>query len=279
MNSCPFCGKEFEDDPSVCPHCGQVIHGSGVEDDGAKLTPPPGPPAPPVSQGIPAPEGEDNRKTVPFEDTSFSFFGGMFETIKLALFQPASFFRDYRFDGGIGRPMVFALVVGWFSIAVRAVWSLLFSASIMSVMSKYIPNSDQLPFDRFGSQFMFSSIGALVSVFIAPILIILGLFIMAGIYHLFLMMVNGAKRGFETTFNVVSYSISARLFMIIPFCGSGVAWIYGLVISIIGLPLAHKTEGWKGAFAVLVPFLLCCCLVLFVIFFFGMAIAGIASHH
>jgi len=116
-----------------------------------------------------------------------------------------------------------------------------------------------------------------VSLVIAPVMIILSLFIMAGLYHLFLMMVSGAKRGFETTFNVTCYAVAAKLFMVIPFCGGTVAWIYSLVISIIGISGAHETDGWKGAFAVLMPFVFCCCLVLLMVFFFGAAIAGLAA--
>ncbi|NOY23186.1 MAG: hypothetical protein GXO70_06730 [Acidobacteria bacterium] len=276
MSSCPFCGKEFDGDPATCPHCGQVIHKSGQGESGEQMTPPPAPPAVP---GMPVPEGEKSRKIVPFEDPDAGFFNGLFDTIKLALFQPSSFFSTYRFDGSIGRPMVFALVVGWFSAAVGVLWSLIFNASIMSAISRYIPETENAAMSRLGNQFMFSSIGGIVSLVIAPIAIVLGLFIMAGLYHLFLMMVSGAKRGFETTFNVTCYSVSAKLFMVIPFCGGSVAWIYSLVISIIGLSGAHETDGWKGAFAVLMPFVLCCCLVLLMVLFFGAAIAGLAAQN
>ncbi|NOZ13477.1 MAG: hypothetical protein GXO69_07490 [Acidobacteria bacterium] len=280
MSSCPFCGKNFDGDPAVCPHCGQVIHPNTAEGAGGQMAPPP----PPAGSSHDVPQvsgpGEKNsRITVPFEDPNAGFFNGMFETIKLSLFQPSSFFNTYRFEGSIGRPMVFALIVGWFSMAVGVLWSLIFNASIMSVISRYVPNAEQASMNRFGSQFMFSSIGSMVSLVLAPIIIILALFIMAGLYHLFLMMVNGAKRGFETTFNVVCYSTSAKLFMIIPFCGGTVAWIYSLVISIIGISGAHETDGWKGAFAVLMPFVLCCCLTLLFIMFFGAAIAGLAAQH
>ncbi len=280
MSSCPFCGKGFDGDPAVCPHCGQVIHPNMTEGVGEQMAPPP-PPAnsAPVASEMPVPGGKPSRKTVPFEDLNVSFFNGMFETIKLALFQPSSFFSNYRFEGSIGRPMVFALVVGWFSMAVGVVWSLIFNASIMSVISRYVPNAGQASMNRFGPQFMFSSIGSLISLVLAPILIILALFIMAGLYHLFLMMVSGARRGFETTFNVICYSISAKLFMLIPFCGGTVAWIYSLVISIIGISNAHETDGWKGAFAVLMPFFLCCCLALLFVMFFGAAVAGLAAQH
>ncbi len=273
MPSCPFCGKIFEGSPSVCPHCGQVISG----EQGGEMAPPPAPPVAPEVQGVPG--DKNSRKTVPFEDPKFGFFAGMFETIKLVLFHPSSFFSGYHFEGSIGRPIVFALVVAWFSMAVALLWNLIFNASIMSVFSRYLPSSEQMAMSRFGSQMMFSAIGGFIMLALAPIMIVLGLLIMAGVYHLFLMMVNGANRGFETTFNVTCYSVSGKLFMILPFCGGTIAWIYSIVISIIGIAGAHETDGWKGAFAVLMPFVLCCCLVLLVIFFFGAAIIGLAAQH
>jgi len=278
MSSCPFCGKDFEGDPAVCPHCGKIINESGQKESGEQMTPPPAPNAAGyVAPGMPKSEGKPLRKTVPFEDPDAGFFNGLFDTIKLTLFQPSSFFSTYQFDGSIGRPMVFALVVGWFSAAVGVLWSLIFNASIMSAISRYIPEAGNSPMNRFGSQFMLTSIGGVVWLVIAPVMIILSLFIMAGLYHLFLMMVSGAKRGFETTFNVTCYAVAAKLFMVIPFCGGTVAWIYSLVISIIGISGAHETDGWKGAFAVLMPFVFCCCLVLLMVFFFGAAIAGLAA--
>ena len=278
MSICPFCKKEIDGDPAVCPQCGQVIHKEGGVEDSGQMAPPPPPVAAPVS-AEPGPEEDRLRMTVPFEDSRFSFFGGMFETVKLALFQPSTFFQNYQFDGSIGRPLVFGLVVAWISMLFGVIWSLLFNASIMSAISRYVPKTGNGALNQIGSQFMFSSIGGLVSLVVAPLLIVVGLFIMAGLYHLFLMMVNGAKRGFETTFNVTCYSVSAKLFMLIPFCGGTVAWIYSLVISIIGISGAHETDGWKGAFAVLMPFVLCCCLILMVVFFFGAAVAGLAAQH
>jgi hypothetical protein len=91
-----------------------------------------------------------------------------------------------------------------------------------------------------------------------PFMIILGLFIWSGILHVFLMMVKGTKAGFEATFRVVSYSYGTNVLNIIPFCGGIIAWVWSIVLSIIGLKEAHETSGGKAAFAVLFPFLLCC---------------------
>lgn len=272
MADCPYCGKGIEGNPGLCPHCGQTLEPS------AGAAPPP----PPASQPVMA-AGESNvprpRKTVPFEDPSRGFFGGMLDTIKMVLFQPTAFFSEYRMDGAIGRPMVFAIVVGWVAVAIGLVWGLLLNASIMTMISQYIPASE-LSSDQVLPQFMLTTAFSLISLLLAPIMIVIGLFILAGIYHLFLLMVGGAARGFETTFNVVCYRTATKLFNIIPFCGGMIAWIYGLVVSIIGLYCAHETDGWKGAFAVIAPFILCCCCIaLIYLVGFGTLMAGLASNN
>jgi len=267
MSACPFCGKGFEGSPEFCPHCGKELKSAG------------GTVPPPVPEAIPAAASgggsSTSRKTVPFEDPAKGFFGGMLETIKMVLFQPTAFFGEYRMDGTIGRPMVFAVVTGWFAAAVGVVWGLLLNASIMSMVSQYVP-AGELSREQVLPQYLLTTTFSVISLIIAPIMIVIGLFILAGIYHLFLMMVSGANKGFETTFNVVCYRTAAKLIAIIPFCGGVVAGIYALVVSIIGLYRAHETEGWKGAFAVLAPLVLCCCCIA-LFFIFGISMAGMAA--
>ena len=272
MSDCPFCGKSIEGNPGTCPHCGQEL----LPAEGS--TPPP---PPPESQPVMMPGGNAGsrpRGVVPFEDPSKGFFGGMLETIKLVLFQPTRFFSEYRMDGSIGRPMVFAIVVGWFAVAIGLLWGLLLNASVMTMISQYIPASE-FSSEQFLPQYMLTTAFSIISLILAPIMIVIGLFILAGIYHLFLLMVGGATRGFETTFNVVSYRSATKLFNVVPFCGGLIAWIYGLVVSIIGLYCAHETDGWKGAFAVLAPFILCCCCIaLIYLVGFGTLMAGLAAN-
>jgi hypothetical protein len=98
-------------------------------------------------------------------------------------------------------------------------------------------------------------------------------FIVAGIIHLFLMLFGGANRGFGATFRVVAYTESLALCYIVPMCGPLIFLLWGLVLYIIGLAYAHRTDGWRAVLAVLAaPILcvLCCCLGVFII-------AGIGS--
>ena len=92
----------------------------------------------------------------------------------------------------------------------------------------------------------------------APLLIVIGLFIGAGIMHLSLMLVGGNKKGFETTFRVIAYSTSAQVGAIIPLLGGLIAGIWTIVVEIIGLREAHQTTTLKAILAVFLPIIAAC---------------------
>ena len=65
--------------------------------------------------------------------------------------------------------------------------------------------------------------------------------------------------------------------MLVPFCGSLIAWVWSVALYIIGLAEAHEIGNGKAAAAVLLPLLLvcCCCGLLFALF--ASSIAALAS--
>lgn len=214
------------------------------------------PPAPP-------PEGEGvepGQLTVPFEDESKDFFTGLIETIKLVIFKPSYFFRNYKLDGSIGRPMLFAVMIGWTMAVIGAIWATIINKSLFVFLQDYfqehMPEIEGVDWEQIGSGG--SSLDFILTLIFAPIGIMLGLFIMSGLYHLFLLMVKGVNKRFETTFNVIAYGAVVHLVEIIPFCGGILSWIWGIVLAIIGLTEAHRTDSWKAVFAVLGPLVLCC---------------------
>jgi hypothetical protein len=104
-----------------------------------------------------------------------------------------------------------------------------------------------------------AGVGSVFMLFLAPVFVLIGLFIAAGITHLCLMIVGGANQSFETTLRVFSYgSGSANVFQLVPFCGGMISAVYGLVVNCIGLAQAHETDTWRAVVAILLPLVVCC---------------------
>ena len=91
------------------------------------------------------------------------------------------------------------------------------------------------------------------SVIVAPIGGAIGLFVMAGIaYLLVILFVGSENSGFGSTFRVVSYVSVTSLVTWIPFIG-GLLGLYGLYQAIVGIREMHSTTTGRAALVVLVP--------------------------
>jgi hypothetical protein len=178
------------------------------------------------------------------------FFRAFLHTVSLLITRPGEAFTRMRPEGGLTDPLLFGLVGGCAAYLV----SLLFQ-----VLLEAIPGypGDNAMFHLFGlNHWLLLLIFALLS----PVMVLLGIFIGAGILHVSLMLLGGANRPFETTLRVVCFTGgSANLFSMIPICGGVIAFIYTIVLETIGISRAHQTTTAKALMAVLLPLFVCCC--------------------
>ena len=93
------------------------------------------------------------------------------------------------------------------------------------------------------------------------LLALLDILISGVIVHLFLMLFGGANQGLTMTLRVISYTSAPLIFAVVPFLGGCIATIWMLVLGIIGLAAAHRTDTWRAALAVFAPVILCICAV------------------
>ncbi|MFN3420790.1 MAG: YIP1 family protein [Armatimonadota bacterium] len=75
------------------------------------------------------------------------------------------------------------------------------------------------------------------------------------------MIFGGANQGLTMTLRVISYAYALLIFTAVPFVGSLIALVWLLVLTIIGLAAAHRTDIWRTALAILVPTVLCVCAI------------------
>lgn len=232
---CPHCGKEIAEGQVYCQHCG------------ARLAE-----AAPISEGREKTDWEDRE--------SKGFLSGLYTTLKDVLFRPSGFFKRMPVTGGLTDPLLYALIIGMVGLIFSYFWQILLQGAMQGMM---LPGMKAA-----AEQNMFRGIGLAVLAFFSPFLIILVLFIGSGILHVCLMLVKGARSGFEATFRVVAYGYSTYILLVIPFCGGLIAGVWAVVLAIIGLREAHETTGGKAAFAVFLPVVVCCGLVLVAIAMF-----------
>ncbi len=189
---------------------------------------------------------------IPWEDTrTAGAVARLIATVKLLATAPGEAFARMPTVGGIGQPLLFAIIVAWIGIAISAAWGLLFGG-----MS--LPFLDRDELGMFGAMMGMSTAMTLGIVILAPIITAIVVFVQAGILHLMLMLVGGANKGFEATARVCSYSQAAQLAQAIPFCGGLLSMVWSLVLLIVGLATAHETTRGKAATAVILPVVLCC---------------------
>jgi hypothetical protein len=244
---CPQCGKEVAEGQVFCQQCG------------ARLVP--------DREG---PSSSGGRTRTPWEDReNTGFVGGLYRTLKEVLFSPAKFFRTMPVTGGLSEPLLYALIVGTMGLMCLYLWDILLHDPMQSFMTPEMRAAAGRAALRGGST---------LTAVIIPFLLIVWLFIISGMLHLFLLLVRGAKGGFEATFRVVSYGISPFLCMVIPVCGMFITWLWGMTIVIIGLREAHETTGGKAVVAVFFPLILCCAVATVLIaIFMGALVASFGS--
>lgn len=183
-------------------------------------------------------------------------------TVREVLFSPSAFFKKMPVTGGLTDPLLFAMIIGMAGLIFLSVWDHLLHDSMQSFMTPEMRSA--------AGRGMPDSIASPFGALLMPFLLIMWLFVVSGMLHLFLMLVRGEKAGFEATFRVVSYSISPFLIMVIPYCGTPITMFWMLTLAMIGLRDAHETTGGKATLAVLFPFLFCCGMaVLLALLFFG----------
>ncbi|MCG6923194.1 MAG: YIP1 family protein [Acidobacteria bacterium] len=264
MALCPHCRNALpETGTRHCPNCGGDVDlpsaATSSQSDGA---PPPLTPEA-VGRGAPPPGGGGHGAPpaggIPWDDRErLGLANALVETTKQVLTRPTDFYRAMPRTGGIGGPLLYAVIIGWIGIVAAGFYSALFNSLVGSSMATF--GSDPALAEAVG--FAQSWGGFLVQLIFGGVMVAIGVFIASGIYHVMLMILGGARHGFEATFRVVCFAEATYLFMLLPFCGSVIAPVWGIVLAVIGLTQAHQIGGGKAAAAVLLPLVIfCCCCV------------------
>jgi hypothetical protein len=213
--------------------------------------PPPGP------EGPPPPPPPADPGGAPWERRGeIGFAAALVETTQQVLLRPTEFFSRMPVAGGIGSPLLYAVILGYLGLVAATLYNLVFSSIMGSSFRNFGGRYADL--ERF-QDLLEGGVGATIQLVTGPLWIVVGAFVGAGILHLLLLVLGAANRDFEATFRVVCYSHAINIINLVPFCGSILALVAWIVIATIGLKEVHHTSTAQALAAVLLPLLLCCC--------------------
>lgn len=225
---------------------------------------PPAPP-PPIEPGGVIPPPAYGPAPLPWEQPGYPFLEGLYETAKLFFTEPAAAYARMRPAGELGRPLLYAVIFGWLGTIAGQVYNLAMGGTMYRLLPQMAQRGD------FASSTLFN-VGVMV---MAPLLVLIGLFVGAAVCHLFLLLYGGASAGFGATVRVLCYASTVQVLQVLPICGGLAGAVWGLVLEIIGLAAVHRTTRGKAAAAVLTPVVLCCaCIAVALLLILGGAFAA-----
>jgi hypothetical protein len=196
---------------------------------------------------------------VPWERRDqIGLLSALVETTQAVLTQPTAFFRTLSPSGGMGGPLLYAVIVGYVGAAAAALYNYVANALMPGGFGGLggSPEWERLrPF--------FEGPGVLIgTLLLGPLMVLFEVFVWSGVTHVLLLLLGGARRGFEATVRVVCFAQAANLAKVVPFCGGILGFIYLVGLLTVGLSEVHGTSRGKAAAAVLLPMVLCCCCVM-----------------
>jgi hypothetical protein len=220
------------------------------------------------------PSSDIERDGPPWEiREKLGFFPAIVQTVKGVLLEPSATFAKMKRQGGLGRPLVYYALLSW----VGGVVALAYNFGIQSATNSFVPHN-QNPFNPmvFGAGFM------VIWALLMPVILVLSAFVGSGILHLSLMLCQGAKQPFETTFRVHCYAMgSVAPLQFIPICGAYAAIVWSIVAVCIGFAKAHEITTGRAVLATLLPMAVCCVAGIFIVVAVmgSIAAASQSGHH
>ncbi len=227
---CPFCSQEIKESAAKCIHCGQWLEPASADDPTAAASP-----VHPAAHVQSEEEPYDEEKECPWEEReSYGTLNAFFQTASKCILTPTRFFSKLPTSDGYLNPILFVAMILPITAVVTYLWIGLFRGMHLTGLI---------------GLFFLASLLFLLAEIVLPI----SLAIWSGILHLCLYLLGGAREGYQATFRVVSYCSVVGLFNAVPFIGSLGSFLYGLVLTTIGLRETHKTTTAKAVGAWAIP--------------------------
>ena len=159
------------------------------------------------------------------------------------MFNASAFFKSIDAEKQIPFPVIFGIIWGTIALLLNLPTVLSTQQSYIRFFSGNMSAPMAMPFSSYFSVLVMS-----------PFFLFIFLFVLAGMYHLFVLLVGG-KGGFIATLKVISYSTGAMVLEVVPYIGVPLFWFYSLYLYTIGFRELHKISTSRSFIAAILPLL------------------------
>ncbi len=260
---CPYCGGLINE--GFCTHCGAVVPPE------KQVDPSSAPEMPPIHEPSYS-RYSYGDEPVPWERMDeLGFWTALSETVKEVLGTPEDFFSRLSPSGGIGKPLLYGVILGVIGVIFGQIWVMLADAIGLSASGMMGGGfSDAM------TQHSTGLLAGIMNILMSVVAIPIGLFFLSGVLHLMLMILGGADEGFEATFRAVCFAQTAQIVQIIPIIGSFAAAIWIIILQVKALANLHDITPGKALLAIFLPAIVCCFLLVPFVCMMG-GLAGMAA--
>ncbi len=236
---CPYCGfsKEVPQEKipkrakfANCPKCRQRFP-----------LPAGGPEEAPGREGEPL-EEHHQGEAPPWEQRGeLGLLKAILQTAKEVLFSPKRLFKGIRAKGGLSEPLAFGLLFGSLGMMLSVFWDVIMAAAGLGGQAGGMG-------PRFGLPLLLP-----VMLLVIPAFVLVSLFCLSGLIHLFLRLVGAGGGGFQATFRVMSYGQATQILAAIPLAGGLLSSVWFLIVQVVGFREIHHTSYPRVIMALLLP--------------------------
>lgn len=195
--------------------------------------------------------GFDNTggEFIPWEKPrELGFLASLYRTMLMALLHPRRFFSGLSARPPLAQPLLFYIIFGILQSSANMFWwHMALQSSAGPTLAESVPPQWLAAMDISHLPLM---------VLTSPLVLSLYLFVMSGLMHLMIRLIEPQKANFIRTFKVVGYASAAMIFAVVPFVGVLLAPLCYMLLLLAGCRYAYGIS-WLKAFLVLItPYIL-----------------------
>ena len=195
---------------------------------------------------------EKSSDVLPWERRSTMDLEKAFLQTVAAFLHPRKAWGSTPESGGLAGPLLFAALCG----LVGALFTATYDLILFQWMVRHRPafRSGQIHWLTSRALLPLSKLNILISPVVNGVLVVFFVFVVAALIHVGVLLVGARKRstsGFEGSFRAVAYAAAGLVGQIVPLLGSGVAFIWCLVLIFPGVARMHRISIGRAAAAVI----------------------------